>query len=854
MNFSGLRSLRRFNTNRWNALIRFNSRIFSSKQTPELEYEDTHEINPEELGDNVVSEVVPLVPISKHPIFPGLSVLCPITPNIDLERFKGYVGLFVAKNDKLISKTGQTFMQRIVEIDDPDDIYDYGAYCQVDFKEVEVTGQKYIEFKPKNKIKRVDTLHPESATIEHIIEKSLFYEDQEVEIQAKIDYLRKQCKNLLLMNERQNPNLAVVRERFAPFLESNDLNQFFNFLGIFMLSANVDLTNSQMQGLFETFDLERNIEQYTHHLLNQLKKTELMDQIQKQVDDTFDKKSRRMRLEEMYEKIKEELGLNQDERINHVNELRANLEGKKVPDDVNKLIEAEITKYLNTDRQSAESAVIRTHIEWMTQMPWGVSQEENFDITTAQNILDDSHYGMDKLKERILEFIAVGNLRKSVNGKILCFIGPPGVGKTSIGESIANALNRKFIRIALGGDSDTSILKGHRRAYVGAAPGKIASALKAVQCENPVILLDEIDKIGSRSMQGDPSSALIEILDPSQNHSFQDHFLDAPLDLSRVLFLCTANYAQNIHPILKDRMEVIWVSGYTHNEKKHILWKYLYNKAIESNGLEDYQHLIELTEEAVNKLIIDYCREAGVRSLEKCINRIMQKCALKLLKREEMITVDHFNLKDYLGNPVFSSKKRYTELPVGIIVGLVAHEGGGDIAYIEVSKVPARKDRSRGTLQVTGNIKDVMRESSMIALTYAKTFVNNHLGDLPGIYSDMHLHFPEGGTPKDGPSAGIAICSAYLSLALNKAIPRDTAMTGEITLTGKVLPIGGVREKTMSSQREGMKTLIFPQGNEADIEELPENIKEGLTFHFVENYIDVFKIVFPDVELTERED
>lgn len=495
-------------------------------------------------------------------------------------------------------------------------------------------------------------------------------------------------------------------------------------------------------------------------------------------------------------------------------------------------------------------------------MPYGVYSEENFDIAMAKAILDKGHYGMEDVKQRILEFIAIGKLNQSVQGKILCFVGPPGVGKTSIGQSIAKALGREFHRISLGGDRDTSALKGFRRTYVGAVPGKIVRALKTVEVENPVILIDEVDKLGQRSQQGDPGSVLLEILDPEQNNKFTDDFLDVPIDLSKVLFLCTANMLDTLHPAVLDRMEIIEVGGYTFNEKKHILSEYLLPEALQKAGLIEGQHNFELPEETQDYLIEYYCREPGVRSLKKYVTKICEKIAYRIVaeNNEVHVRVTEDNIEDFIGTAVFQSKRFYKEMPPGVVIGLAYNSFGGSILYIESQRANNQngdeQSKRLGTLKVTGQLGSVMQESSSIALTYARNFLSNHLqgvNDKANQYlqsTDLHIHFPEGSTPKDGPSAGITITTALLSLALNTPVLPNAGMTGELSLNGKVLPIGGVKEKTMSAVREGVTTLIFPKANEKDIHKLPDYIKNGVTFHLVEDYVDVFRAVFPGVELS----
>lgn len=518
-------------------------------------------------------------------------------------------------------------------------------------------------------------------------------------------------------------------------------------------------------------------------------------------------------------------------------------------------------------------------------MPWGQVSNDVLETKRAATILDEDHYGLEDVKERILEFIAVGRLRGSVVGKILCLVGPPGVGKTSIGKSIARALGREYFRFSVGGLTDVAEIKGHRRTYVGAMPGKMIQALKKVQAENPLVLIDEIDKVG-KSHQGDPASALLELLDPEQNSSFLDHYLDVPVDLSRVLFMCTANQTDTIPGPLLDRMEIINLSGYVAEEKLQIANRYLIPQARAAAGISEAQVTIE--SDALQALIKQYCRESGVRNLKKHIEKIFRKAAFKLVQAQEpssekdgasssssesskTITVTCLNLKDFVGNPIFTSERLYDEekLPVGVVTGLAWTSMGGSILYIEtvleralslppssssrsntrsnpVSGSGSKTDKSNPTpgLTRTGQLSDVMKESASIAYTFAKSFLARHFPQNDFFeQAAIHLHVPDGATPKDGPSAGCTMVTSFLSLALSQPIPSDIAMTGEITLTGKILRIGGVKEKTIAAKRSGIKTLFIPKSNEADWLELPSYIKEGLSVHYVDNYSEIAKLL-----------
>ena len=474
--------------------------------------------------------------------------------------------------------------------------------------------------------------------------------------------------------------------------------------------------------------------------------------------------------------------------------------------------------------------------------------EENFDLKRAKEILDEDHYGLTDIKERILEFIAVSQLNGSVQGKILCFTGPPGVGKTSVAKSIARALQREYYRFSVGGMTDVAEIKGHRRTYIGAMPGKVIQCLKKVKTENPLVLIDEIDKLG-RGVQGDPASALLELLDPEQNSGFLDHYLDVPVDLSKVLFICTANVVDTIPGPLRDRMEIIPVSGYVEDEKKAIAQSYLIPMARESSGIKDQN--IEITDDALSNLIKSYCRESGVRNLQKHIEKIYRKGAFKIVHDNlSEIIVDTSDLHGYVGNPVFNTERIYDVTPPGVVMGLAWTAMGGSTLYIETSLTEAinkeNEEKNSPSLELTGQLGDVMKESAKISYTFSKGFLGKLYPENKFFQqAAMHLHVPEGATPKDGPSAGCTIITALISLALNSAVRQNIAMTGEVSLTGKVLPVGGIKEKTIAAKRSNVECVILPEGNRKDFDELQDFIKEGLEVHFVSDYKDVFQIAFP---------
>ncbi|RFU28275.1 hypothetical protein B7463_g8056, partial [Scytalidium lignicola] len=656
---------------------------------------------------------------------------------------------------------------------------------------------------------------------------------------------------------------------------------------------------SELQDVLETLNVEERLQKALVVLKKELMNAQLQSKISKDVESKIQKRQREYWLMEQMKGIRRELGIESDGKDKLVEKFREKASKLAMPDVVKKVFDEELNKLAHLEPAASEFNVTRNYLDWLTQIPWGQRSAENFEIKNAMTVLDEDHHGLKDVKDRILEFIAVGKLRGTVEGKILCFVGPPGVGKTSIGKSIARALNRQYYRFSVGGLTDVAEIKGHRRTYVGALPGRIIQALKKCQTENPLILIDEIDKIG-RGHQGDPASALLELLDPEQNNSFLDHYLDVPVDLSKVLFVCTANMTDTIPRPLLDRMEMIELSGYVADEKMAIAERYLAPAAKELAGLKNID--VDLRKDAIEELIKSYCRESGVRNLKKQIEKVFRKSALKIvqdigessLPESEALTeegkkalqesqqdetevkgseesvekqatetprvslhvpdsvhvsIGKDNLKDYVGPPVFTSDRLYDTTPPGVAMGLAWTQMGGAALYVESILESALTPSSRPGLATTGNLKAVMKESTSIAYSFAKSvmakdFPENRFFD----HAKIHLHCPEGAVQKDGPSAGITMATSLLSLALNQPLDPTIAMTGELTVTGKVLRIGGLREKTVAARRAGSKIIIFPEDNMSDWLELPENIKEGIEGHPAKWYSDVFELVFPNVD------
>ncbi|KAJ1374700.1 Lon protease mitochondrial [Parelaphostrongylus tenuis] len=566
----------------------------------------------------------------------------------------------------------------------------------------------------------------------------------------------------------------------------------------------------ELQEMMEEISVSRRLDLALVLIQKEKTVAKLKYDINKDVEKKVQDQHRKYLLNEQLKVIKKELGLEKDDKSTIIEKMEERLKDLKVPEYAMKVIKEEQQKLQFLDPHSSEFGVTRNYLDWLTNIPWGITSEENNDLQKARTALDQGHYGMKDVKQRILEFIAVSILKKHVSGKILCLNGPPGTGKTSIAKSIAQALNREYFRFSVGGMTDVAEIKGHRRTYVGAMPGKMIQCLKKVHTENPLVLIDEVDKIGGAGYHGDPASALLELLDPEQNANFNDHFLDVPVDLSRVLFICTANSVDNIPGPLKDRMELIEVSGYLAEEKIEIAQKYLIPQARNETSLTEEQLVIDKS--AVEHLIKFYCRESGVRNLQKHIERVFRKAALEIADRSSgnsdaavpTITVDMENLEKYVGRPKFPSNRMYEKTPPGVTMGLAWTSMGGSALYIEaVLKRPVdfASDKD-GSIEITGNLGDVMKESVRAALTVAKGIISRDEPDNRFLdKAHIHLHVPEGATPKDGPSAGVTIVSSLLSLAFNRPVKQDMAMTGEISLTGKVLPVGGIKEKIIAARR-----------------------------------------------------
>ncbi len=596
-----------------------------------------------------------------------------------------------------------------------------------------------------------------------------------------------------------------------------------------IIAANLELKIPDSQRILETANSLKRLGKVHEFLNYEIEMLSIQNQINVKAQGEMDKNQKEYFLRQQLKAIKKELG-EEAENADEINTYLKKLEDARLPEAARRETEKNIERLKKMHPESAESSVIRTYLDWMFELPWGVSSKDNMNLKRAKSILNHDHFGLEKVKERILEYLSVRKLSAKTHGPILCFVGPPGVGKTSLGKSIARALNKKFVRISLGGVHDEAEIRGHRRTYVGALPGKIIQELKNAGSDNPVFMMDEVDKIGA-DFRGDPSSALLEVLDPEQNNSFTDHYLGVPYDLSKVLFITTANLIEPIQPAFRDRMEVIEIHGYTEEEKIEIARRHLIPRQIEANGLNG--HWIDFTPGALKNIIALYTREAGVRNLEREIGGICRKVAHKVaLGQKKLYKITIRNLEKYAGVPRLFRDQLLEENTVGVATGMAWTPYGGDILFIEAKLIPGK-----GTLILTGSLGDVMKESASAALSLIKAS-SAQLQLVPDLFekNDIHIHIPEGGIPKDGPSAGITLATALISAATGITVNREIAMTGEITLRGKILPVGGIKEKVLAARRAGIRTIVMPEKNKKDLSELKDGHIQAMKFIFVSDF------------------
>jgi ATP-dependent Lon protease len=658
------------------------------------------------------------------------------------------------------------------------------------------------------------------AKIRKVVEPVL--QEVSIEVEALMRNVKEKIEQILNLKNLP-PEIVMVTDNISDAGVLADL-----------VASNLRLKIEESQGILEIFDPVARLKKVNDLLSRELELSTVQARIQNQAKEEMSKTQRDYFLREQLKQIQQELGEG-DERAEEMKDLKKQIEKAKMPVDAKREADKQLKRLEQMHPESSEASLVRTYLDWLVDIPWSKKTKDNLNIKKAQQVLDEDHYDLEKVKERILEYLAVNKLRGKIKGPILCFVGPPGVGKTSLGKSIARALGRNFARISLGGIRDEAEIRGHRRTYVGALPGRIIQGVKQAGSNNPVFMLDEIDKVGA-DFRGDPSAALLEVLDPEQNHAFSDHYLNLAFDLSNVLFICTANLLDPIPAALEDRMEVIRLSGYTNEEKLEIARKFLIPRQLEDNGISNGR--LEISDDAVLRIVGQYTKEAGLRNLEREFASICRKVARKAAEgKKELTRVTRANLHLFLGAPKFIPEAEQEQSEIGVATGLAWTAAGGEVLYVEASL-----SKGRGNLTLTGQLGDVMKESAQAAVSYARSQAKK-LGIEEDFYQklDVHIHVPAGAIPKDGPSAGITMATALISALTRRPVSRYVAMTGEITLRGRILPVGGLKEKCLAALHAGIKTIIVPERNDKDLEEIPKQVRRKLTLIEAKNMSEVLK-------------
>ncbi len=761
-------------------------------------------------------ERVPVFPGSDNVIFPGMA----LPEEVQEEHHKKLLDKIVM-NDKLFISTATKTESGQAE--SKDDLYSVGTLCVIIQMNRGSDGtMSFI----------IQGLY--RARLEEIYKDDGFW-------WAKITYPKEKIEE----EDKIGALVRNVREQFLSLLGSvpgapEELKSLVEKLEspgrlADMVCAHIDVPAEEKQDVLETFDVKERIEKVGRLLAKELEFAQITNKIRRQARDEINRGQKEFFLRHQLKAIKDELG-ESDTHSAEIDDIKEQLQQKDLPRTVEEAAEHELGRLESINPASPEYNVVRTYLDWLIKLPWKESNEENLHLKNASTILDEDHFGLDKVKERIIEFLAVRKLRKDMKGSILCFVGPPGTGKTSIGKSIARATGREYVRVSLGGMHDEAEIKGHRRTYVGALPGQLILGINKARSKNPVFMLDEVDKLSS-NFRGDPASALLEALDPEQNKNFTDQYLDLPFDLSEVLFICTANIPDTIPPALRDRMEILNFAGYTEEEKMKIAEKYLVPKQIEAHGLDDTN--LSFTEGALSSIISSYTREAGVRNLERNIASVCRKVARKVAAKEiERARVKKRDIPNMLGPAQYLPEVAERVNEPGVATGLAWTQAGGMVMFVEASKM-----QGKGKITLTGQLGDVMKESAQAALTYIRAHADS-FGVDPKMFqtNDFHIHVPAGAIPKDGPSAGITMALALISLCTDKKLKHNVGMTGEITLRGKVLPVGGIKEKAIAAKSAGLDTVILPKQNEKDLPDIPRQAKKKLDFNFVGTIDDILPL------------
>lgn len=767
-----------------------------------------------------------IVPLAGKPIYPGILTPLMIVSPQDLSAVEkamakngGMLGLVLLRDDETDSNAPVT----------PDDLYTVGTAAKI-VKKINLPDgglNIFVSTLKRFRIKEALTKRaPLAVEVEYLEDRKERSGSAEIKAltQAILSEMKQVSENNPLFTEEMRLNMVNIDQpgKIADFVAS---------------ILNID--KKEQQKILETLNIRKRMEKVLVFIKKEQELLRIQKKIQKQINEKIEKSQRVYFLREELKAIKKELGLPADSKDSDYNRFREAVRKFGFTGEVKEAVEQELQKFSMMDPHSPEFGVTRNYLSTIINLPWNRFSDDKLDIRKAKAILSRDHYGLEDVKERIIEFLSVKKLKKDSKGSIICLVGPPGVGKTSVGRSVAKAMNREFFRFSVGGMKDEAEIKGHRRTYIGAMPGKILQGLKICKTSNPVFMIDEIDKLGS-SYQGDPSSALLEVLDPEQNVSFRDHYLDLPFDISNVMFITTANSLDTIPTPLLDRMEIIRIAGYIKQEKVKIAERYLLPKSLEANGLDKEQ--VFYKGDTLSVIAENYVRESGVRNLEKALDKINRKLARELVmdKREYPFIITSDKLEKYLGKPRFAPDEIKVPTGPGMVVGLAWTNFGGDTLMIETARMPGKEG-----FRLTGQMGDVMKESANIAFTYVRT-IAERFGIDRSAFEDYqyHLHIPEGATPKDGPSAGITMASAVLSLIRNRKIKKDFAMTGELSLTGAVLPIGGLKEKTIAARRNMIKHIIIPKQNEKDLEEIPAYVKKGIVFHPVSRMEEVIELIF----------
>jgi ATP-dependent Lon protease len=766
----------------------------------------------------VIPDTLPVLPVRDIVVFPYMIIPLFVGRDISIKAIDNALN-----SHRLILLLTQKDLS--VETPGPDDLYHIGTVGMIMRMLKLPDGRVKILIQGLSKVKVINFSQTDPfliADVEKLVEPRV--EEITIEIEALMRSVKELLDKAVSLGKTILPDVMVIIENIDDPGRLADL-----------VASNLGLKTEQAQEVLEIIDPVQRLKKISEILTRETELLAVQQKIQSEARTEIDKVQREYFLREQLKAIQKELG-EMDERTEEIEEFKKKIEEAKMPEKVQKEAEKQLKRLQKMHPDSAEAATVRTYLEWLTELPWSKSTTDNVDIKVAEKVLNEDHYDLEKVKERILEYLSVRKLTKKMKGPILCFIGPPGVGKTSLGKSIAKALGREFVRMSLGGVRDEAEIRGHRRTYVGALPGRIIQGIKQAGTNNPVFMLDEIDKIGL-DFRGDPASALLEVLDPEQNNAFVDHYLGVPFDLSNVMFITTGNVVDTIPAPLRDRMEIIYLSGYTAEEKLNIAKKFIIPRQLKEHGLTEKD--VKITDQAIMKTITEYTREAGVRNLEREIANILRKVAKQIAEgKKQAFLITPRNLSKYLGVPKYLPEEEVEKDLVGVATGLAWTETGGDIIYVEATTM-----KGKGNLILTGQLGDVMKESAQAALSYVKSRAKILCID-EDIFSktDIHIHVPAGAIPKDGPSAGITIATAIASALTGRPVRRDVAMTGEVTLRGRILPIGGLKEKALAAKRMGIKDVIIPARNKKDLEDIPKYVKKDMNFILVETMDEVLNI------------